>query len=82
MTIAAAETRAAHFVESKEVKQAAGSYPVAISIRTTYEQVASVSGVDVALRRPRKKAPVPDEDSLRCELEAWDAATDEAFREE
>jgi hypothetical protein len=77
-----AETRAAHVVQPRGVEatnQTGLSYPVGVTIRATFAQVASMSGMSVPLRRPLKRTPSSAETELQAELDAWDAGSDEAF---
>lgn len=81
------ETRAAHILETQQInvakdQPATVSYPTAISVRTSFIPVANIPGVNVPVRRPRKNAPSisNSEIDLQAELDAWDAASDEALR--
>ena len=76
-----AEKRASHVIEPREVnaEKTNNQLPVVLSMRAGFEQLANMADVSVPLRRPRKKSP-SDDKALQLELDAWDAASDEAYR--
>lgn len=80
-TIIDAETRAAEKVKTIIVSPEPNKNTVvAISFRATFAQIAKIADLSIPLRRPRKVSPSTNDDLLRDELEAWDAASDEAHQ--
>ena len=63
------------------IDNASGDRNLAKSMILPFDLVAQVVDLTVPLRRPKKTAPSPLEAQLQAELDAWDAASDEALED-
>lgn len=75
-----AEKRVGHMIPTKTVVASENKPATAISVRLPFAEVSKHADMSVPLRRPRKVSPSIGDHELKDELDAWDAASDEALR--